>query len=106
MPTATFDCIADNLLQNALDKRNREPGIAIRLSLFWRNGICLEICDTGSAIRDEIAGAVLSSPVPSDNGLGVGLYQARQLAQQQGYRLEMQENRNGSVRFGIIQNPV
>lgn len=106
VPTATFDCIADNLLQNALDKRNREPGIAIRLSLFWRNGICLEICDTGSAIRDEIAGAVLSSPVPSDNGLGVGLYQARQLAQQQGYRLEMQENRNGSVRFGIIQNPV
>lgn len=106
VPVHAFDSLCDNLLQNALDKRNREPGIEIELKLFWRNGICLEISDSGSAIRDEIAGALLSSPVPSDNGLGVGLYQAHQLAQQQGYRLEIQENRSGSVRFGIIQKPV
>ena len=104
VPITAFDSIADNLLQNALDKRNREPGIDITLRLFWRNGICLEICDGGSAIRDELANTLLSSPVPSSNGLGVGLYQAGQLALQHGYKLEILENRFGSVRFGIIQN--
>lgn len=103
VPPHVFDSICDNLLQNALDKRNLEPGIKITLKMFWRNGICLEICDSGSAIKEEITQTLLSTPVPSSNGLGVGLYQATQLARQQGYRLELLENSVGHVRFGITQ---
>lgn len=99
VPAHAFDSICDNLLQNALDKRNHEPGIEIALKLFWRNGICLEISDSGSAINDEINQSLFNSPVPSNTGLGVGLYQAAQLAKQQGYRLELNENRPGMVHF-------
>lgn len=103
VPPHVFDSICDNLLQNALDKRNLEPGIEITLKMFWRNGICLEICDGGNAIKEEITQTLLSTPVPSSNGLGVGLYQATQLAGQHGYRLELLENNVGHVRFGITQ---
>jgi signal transduction histidine kinase len=103
VPAHAFDSICDNLLQNALDKRNREPGIEIALKLFWRNGICLEISDNGSAIKEEIRQSLLSAPVPSSNGLGVGLYQAAHLAQQQNYRLALIDNNSGHVRFSVTQ---
>jgi len=75
VPAQAFDSIADNLLQNALDKRNREPALEINIRLFWRNGICLDFCDNGTPIKEETSQSLLSEPVPSNTGMGVGLYQ-------------------------------
>mgnify|MGYP000851778525 CR=1 FL=1 len=104
VPVDAFDSIVDNLLQNALEKRNREPDIHIGLKLFWRNGICLEISDSGSPVAETTVQNLLAAPVQSKTGMGVGLYQAAQLAQQADYRLSLAENQPGAVRFCIAQN--
>lgn len=103
VPTTAFDSIADNLLQNALDKRNREPGIQITLKLFWQDGVCLDFFDSGSPIESEIVGNLLSAPVPSNSGMGVGLYQAAQLARQHGFQIKLTDNTPGAIRFQINQ---
>lgn len=38
MPTALFDSVIDNLLQNALEKRKREPGVEILVCRWIREG--------------------------------------------------------------------
>ena len=101
VPIDAFDSIVDNLLQNAMEKRNREPGILIGVNLFWRNGICLEIYDSGSPVALDAVRNLLAMPVKSSTGLGVGLYQAAQLAGHVGYKLSLDENHPGSVRFSI-----
>jgi hypothetical protein len=52
-------------------------------------------------VSPAIAGKLLSAPVPSQNGLGVGLYHAARQAEQLGYRLELSDNRAGSVCFRL-----
>ena len=41
------------------------------------------------------------SPVASDFGLGVGLYQAARQAARSGYRLELPDNQSGRVTFRL-----
>lgn len=94
-----FDNVADNLLQNALEKRGNEDGLNIAVTLREADGPCLEICDNGSAIPPEIARSLFKSHVPSENGLGIGLYHAARQAQKVGYALTLAENRDGEVRF-------
>ena len=54
--------------------------------------------------RREVLLHLLAAPVQSKTGMGVGLYQAAQLAQQADYRLSLAENQPGAVRFCIAQN--
>ncbi len=103
LPAEAMDSIVDNLLQNALEKRNREPGIAISVRVFWQQGICLEIRDSGSEVSPATAQKLLNEPVSSQTGMGVGLYQAAQLAEEIGYRLRLEENQPGAVVFRIRQ---
>ena len=64
-------------------------------------GFTLRIRDSGSAIPEDVAGAVLRSPVASTSGLGIGLYQAARLAETSAYALELEENRDGNVCFAL-----
>ena len=50
-----------------------------------------------------VAAKLLGAPVPSQSGLGIGLYQAARQAEQLGYRLELLENRNGAVCFQLTR---
>jgi len=102
IPAPMFDCVLDNLLENASNKRLREPSASISVRLA-SEPFCLEVMDTGSAVPDNIARNLLRTVVPSEDGLGVGMYQATRWAQQMGYRLILKENRNGSVRFELSQ---
>ncbi len=100
VPAALFDSVADNLLQNALEKRAGEPGIGVSVSLA-ESGEVLAVCDTGSPLPEKVAGALFTAPVASENGLGIGLYHAARQAADQGYALSLVENRPGSVRFEL-----
>ena len=44
-----------------------------------------------------VVNELFSSPVPSETGYGIGLYQAARQAEAAGYRLELASNRPGSV---------
>lgn len=99
VPGALFDSVAENLLQNALAKRQRQPGLEI--SVDFRNG-SLTVADTGDPIPPALAEVLLSEPVNSEDGLGVGLYHAARQAEGVGYALRLTENRSGRVAFTLI----
>lgn len=102
VPAPLFDCVADNLIDNASNKRLREPGIEIGVELV-AVPLSISIRDNGSAIPKSIANLLLHTIVPSEDGLGVGLYQISRWAKQSGYLLELDDNRNGCVSFRLHQ---
>jgi signal transduction histidine kinase len=102
IPVALFDCVADNLIDNASNKRLREPSISISASLN-SEPFSLSVSDNGSAIPSAVAQQLLNTIVPSEDGMGVGLYQVARWAAQSGYCLELSENREGKVTFRIFK---
>ncbi|MGH8755694.1 MAG: hypothetical protein ACREU0_07725 [Burkholderiales bacterium] len=101
VPAELFDSIADNLLQNALQKRKLEPGLNISVSFSCSLKPKLSICDDGVPLSESIARQLFSGPVPSQTGLGIGLYQAWRQAEEQGYRLRLASNHIGKVCFEL-----
>jgi len=100
LPAALFDSVADNLLHNALQKRQGEAGLALRVALA-ADASWLTVCDDGSALRDAVVDLLLRAPVPSENGLGIGLYHAARQAEACGYELRLASNRVGEVCFEL-----
>ena len=104
MPGALFDSVAENLLQNALAKRQHESGIEISVNLTVdRDNLDLSVRDTGQAIAPTITDALFRAPVKSEFGLGIGLYHAAKQAEEAGYRLSLAENRPGAVVFRLTR---
>lgn len=100
IPAALFDCVADNLIDNAVNKSLLQPGILIRVAL-QEKPFSLSVSDSGRAIPVLLARQLLETVAPSESGLGIGLYQAARWSQQLGYKLELRENTEGSVCFGL-----
>jgi C4-dicarboxylate-specific signal transduction histidine kinase len=94
--------VAENLLQNALAKRLREPGLSIGVTFVAG---ALSVSDSGSAIAEGLANALMNEPVASEDGLGIGLYQAARQADSLGYRLALTDNRDGRVVFTLSPRP-
>lgn len=103
IPAAMLDCVADNLIDNAINKRQHQPGIFIRVTLRAQP-FSLAVCDGGSAIPAPLVRQLLQTLVPSENGLGIGLYQAARRAQQLDYRMVLRENAPGTVCFELSKN--
>jgi hypothetical protein len=53
-------------------------------------------------VPEDLAPQLLRSPVGSAAGLGIGLYQAAQLARANGYSLSLEHNRDGEVCFTLL----
>ena len=103
IPATMLDCVADNLIDNAINKRQHQLGISIRVTLRAQP-FSLAVCDGGSAISAPLARQLLKTIVPSENGLGIGLYQAARWAQQLGYQMVLRENTPGTVCFELSKN--
>ena len=63
------------------------------------------MCDAGGAIAPHIAAELLRGPVPSDSGLGIGLYQVARQAAASGYSLVLAHNAEGKVSF-VLSGPL
>ena len=50
-----------------------------------------------------VASRLFSAPLPSQHGLGIGLYQAAQQAEQLGYKLTLVNNSDGRVCFELTR---
>ncbi len=100
LPAALFDSVADNLMHNALLKRQSESSLEIRFTLA-PDAASFTVCDSGSVVRTEIANDLLRAPVPSENGLGIGLYYAARQAKVYGYQLSLAGNERGQVCFEL-----
>ena len=101
LPLQLFDSVADNLLQNALQKSKLEPGLRISVGFSYAPGATLSVCDNGVPLSESLVKTLFNGPVPSQNGLGVGLYQAAKQAMQMGYRLRLVSNQIGKVCFEL-----
>ncbi len=101
-----FDSVIDNLIQNALNKRQREHGLKIS-AVFGvdRNQASFTISDDGSVIPAARANSLLHAPITSEDGLGIGLYHAAQQAAANGYQLKLKENSPGAVSFKLTAAP-
>jgi len=102
IPEDLFDNVSENLLQNAITKRHREPELQINVLLdISKRRLQLSVCDNGSAIPEEIANQLFTQPVPSRDGFGIGLYQAVKQLAHTGYKLKLVENIEGQVCFEL-----
>lgn len=100
IPAELFDSVADNLIENALSKQNGGGPLAVQVEFSSAaGGGTLSVCDDGAAVAPNIASQLFDAAVPSQTGLGIGLYHAAQQAQRLGYRLELRDNEPGNVRF-------
>jgi signal transduction histidine kinase len=101
LPQDLFDSVVDNLLTNALRKRQSQPNVAVEVRLLLKPLVSLTVTDSGEPAPEHVARNLFLSPVSSDFGLGVGLYQAARQAARSGYRLELTSNRLGLVSFRL-----
>ena len=100
IPAALFDCVVDNLLDNALRKRQFQPDIAIFVEIH-SEPFSLKVCDSGEPVLEAVTANLLRGVAASENGLGIGLYQAARWAEQLGFRLGLIENQTGKVCFEL-----
>jgi signal transduction histidine kinase len=102
IPRTLFDSVADNLLSNALAKRAVDGTLRVEVTLEHDGRrIALRVKDSGLAVPDAIESQLLRGPVPSERGLGIGLYQAARQAEAAGYSLSLETNRDGEVCFAL-----
>lgn len=101
---ALFSSVAENLLQNVADKRRSAAAIRaeVRLHCPADGRATLEVGDDGTAVAADIAAGLFARRVPSESGLGIGLYQSARYAEECGHRLELADNRDGRVRFRLV----
>lgn len=98
LPGSLFTRAAENFLQNALDKRRLEPGMAISLQLKRQaRGISLRAIDTGSPVPMDIARDFGKRPLATEAGLGIAVYQVARHAELLGFRVALAENQPGRV---------
>lgn len=98
LPAEVFDGVLENVVRNAADKRLLESGMVLRVSMEQESaGVNLRLCDDGQAFPSGVVAGLFQGPVMSENGLGIGLFQAARLAEQAGYRLALVSNRPGQV---------
>ena len=56
-----------------------------------------------AGVRDAIAAELFSAPVPSEDGLGIGLYHAARQAEGYGFSLALASNVQGAVCFELAR---
>jgi len=102
IPVDLFDSVIDNLLENISNKKQQETDITTTIDIYSNDDeIFIFVTDSGTAIPDNKASRLFSEAVDSENGLGIGIYQAYRQAELYGYKLSLENNVNGNVCFKL-----
>jgi len=101
VPGELFDSVAENLIQNALNKGHGAAGFRVEVHFSCVDRPSLRVTDVGEPVPASVVRGLFDGPVPSQMGLGIGLYQAARQAAQHGYRLALANNEPGAVRFEL-----
>jgi signal transduction histidine kinase len=104
IPVDIFTTVVENLLDNARNKRIREPDLRISVSLSnTGKQLQLSVADSGSAINPKIQQQLFKEVVSSQDGFGIGLYQCYELAANHGFKLTLSDASAGHVCFVLQQ---
>jgi signal transduction histidine kinase len=101
IPRNLFDSVSENLLENAIRKRDQEPGIEIRARFTGLPDVRFSVLDSGSPVPLQISRYLFGRPVSGNAGMGIGLLQAAKQAESAGYRLRLLSNEPGGVCFEL-----
>jgi len=101
LPKDLFDGAADNLIQNALEKRKLDPSVRVCVTFDISDAVVLTVCDSGRPVVREVLAGLLRGPVPSETGYGIGLYQLGRQADLLGFAFRLAANEHGSVCFEL-----
>jgi signal transduction histidine kinase len=101
LPKDLFDTAAENMLQNALEKRKLDPGVRVSVALTMGDDVVLSVTDTGQPVAKNVIEGLLKGPVPSDTGYGIGLYQVARQADMLGFTLRLARNEPGEIVFEL-----
>lgn len=101
LPRSLAESVADNLLQNALAKRQGDPAVRVRATLACDTRLEFRVIDSGMAVPPDIERQLMRAPLRSAGGLGIGLYQVARQAEASGYALKLEVNRDGEVCFAF-----
>ena len=105
IPLDIFTTVIENLLDNARNKRSREPDLKIYVTLTDTDDrLLLTVTDTGSAIESFVAKQLFKEVVSSQDGFGIGLYQSHELAKNHGYLLDVESSDHGNVCFRMTES--
>ena len=103
LPADLFSNVVNNLVQNALVKETSSQPINVGIYLSTNElGAVLDVTDSGNKITDEVLQDLFVRPVKSSKGLGIGLFQSAQYANEFGYSLVLLENKSGRVTFRLM----
>ena len=106
VPPALFDLVIENFIANALDKRAGSPGLKIAVTLrVASESVGVDVCDDGKAVPPPLARDLFRGPVPSETGMGIGLYQAARAVEAGGFELGLAINEPGRVCFRLAPKP-
>ncbi len=101
LPKDLFDGAADNMIQNALEKRKLDPSVRVRVTFDIGDSVTLTVCDSGRPVVREVLAGLLRGPVQSDTGYGIGLYQVGRQAELLGFNFRIAANEQGNVCFEL-----
>jgi signal transduction histidine kinase len=102
IPADLFDSVVENLLENVREKQQIETELKVTIALASADNLVrLAVRDDGSPIPADRAEQLLVEPLPSESGLGIGLYQAARQAETLGFNLELRDNEEGNVCFEL-----
>ena len=106
IPNECFTSVLENLLDNARNKANNEPGLEVSVNFRCTDEIVqIRVTDNGSAVEQSLAEQLFTRAVNSNDGLGIGLYQAHRQAELAGFELRLAQNEPGAVSFELRQLP-
>ncbi|MCY4324984.1 MAG: hypothetical protein OXC81_03045 [Betaproteobacteria bacterium] len=99
IPAELFDRALENMVHNAI--RKRQGGDSLQVKVRFEQGPALEVVDNGAAVEASIVERLFAGPVPSADGMGIGLFQLAAAAAKSGWRMRLASNRKGDVRFRL-----
>ena len=91
-----------NLVQNALDASN-ELGTVLVETRKENNGVCIRVTDNGSGMTEDFMKNQLFRPfrTTKEAGLGIGLYQCRQIVEAHDGKIEVKSEIGKGTVFTI-----
>ena len=101
MPRDLFETAADNLINNALEKRRLDPTVIVTVHFECSDRIAFSVADTGKTVSRDVVRGLFQGPVASETGYGIGLFQLYRQAEASGFKLRLLSNEPGNVCFEL-----
>ncbi|RDH82807.1 MAG: hypothetical protein DIZ80_11070 [endosymbiont of Galathealinum brachiosum] len=105
--TDVFDTVLENLLENARNKRRTRPETEITTTIKLEKGQpVITVYDDGDPVPVSKTNVLFKQILPSKDGYGIGLYQSAQLAERNGYQLQLIHNEPSNVCFQLSSSKI